>query len=62
MSAKILTPIKEEYFTPEEYSEKNTAIEEDSNVKDIQFIAPKLGDSHFGYFKVSYKYSVLKYI
>ncbi len=57
MKTKILVPVKERYYDADEFLKR---VENNrDNIESCRFIAPKLGSSDFGKFKVVFKHAEL---
>lgn len=53
-----LEPVREERMGPAEFLE---VLESNpDNIKSSSFVAPRLGENHFGYFEVEYRFPVYK--
>jgi len=50
--------VTQEQLSPEAFLD--SLAEHQRHIKSSRFVAPKLGDSHFGYFEVEYKQPVFK--
>jgi hypothetical protein len=53
-----LTPLNREYLTPSEFLEAVDRVPD--QIHNASFVAPRLGDDHFGYFEVEYETPVYK--
>jgi hypothetical protein len=50
--------VSKEHLSPEEFLETLEARR--GKIESAQFVSPKLGDSHFGYFEVDYRRPIFK--
>jgi hypothetical protein len=57
-SSLHLEPTRKERMTPAQFLQ--TLRADDDNIRSSSFVAPRLGDDHFGYFEVEYEKPVYK--